>query len=518
MKSYDYIIIGAGSAGCVLANRLTEDGKHTVLLLEAGGEDHEPYLHIPRAWRRLFKSEVDWAYKTARQPALNQRRQFWPRGKVLGGSSSINAMIYIRGHRWDYDHWHELGNSGWSFEQVWPYFNKSEHQERGASTYHGKDGPLNVADLRLINPLSEAFVAAGEALGWPRNPDFNGATQEGFGFYQVTQKDGQRHSAAGAYLKPAMKRKNLTVQTRSHVTQLLFEGRRALAVSYLREGQTFVTHAKRELILSAGAINSPQLLLLSGIGPPEMLQALEIPVVHALPGVGQNLQDHPVAYVDYECTAPISITGWETATNRAQYEKSRQGVYTSNITEAGAFIRTDPTLPIPDLQFHFTPFHALPIDGHGFSFAPTLLRPQSRGTITLASPDPFAAPIIDPNTLSSHADQQALITGVHLSRQLAHTAPFAPYRGREMEPGGWCRTESALLEFVRQRTGTMYHPVGTCKMGHDNMAVVTPELRVHGMENLRVVDASIMPTIVGGNTNAPTIMIAERAADWIRGA
>lgn len=516
---YDYIIIGAGSAGCVLANRLTEDPDTKVLLLEAGGPDNKQEVHIPAAFSKLFKGPCDWAFHTEPQENLASRRLYWPRGKMLGGSSSMNAMIYIRGHHGDYGRWRDLGNEGWGFADVLPYFKKAEHQERGASEYHGTGGPLNVADQRSINPLSRAFVAAGGELGFPANGDFNGAEQEGFGFFQVTQKGGKRCSAAAAYLKPALRRPNLTIQTQAQATRLLVDGTRAVGVEYLRNGRAEQARAGREVILSGGAVSSPQLLMLSGIGPADHLRSLSISPVVDLPGVGQNLQDHLFVSIAYACTRPISLASAETIPNIASYLLFKKGPLTSNVAEAGAFIRMDASLPAPDLQFHFGPVYYLNHgftrpEGHGFSIGPTLIRPESRGQITLRSSDPFAPPAIQPRYLDSEADLRTLVEGVKLACELAHTKAFAEYRGAAV-----CETLSTaegITGYIRNTVETIYHPAGTCKMGNDPLAVVDTQLRVRGVEGLRVVDASVMPELVGGNPNAVVIMLAEKAADSIR--
>ncbi len=520
---HDYVIVGAGSAGCVLANRLTEDPSVTVLLLEAGGPDKKQEIGIPAAFSKLFKSSYDWAYYTEAEPHLNNRTLYWPRGKVLGGSSSINAMIYIRGNRRDYDQWRDLGNEGWGFADVLPYFKKAENQERGASTYHGVGGPLNVADLRCINPLSRAFVDAGVEIGLSRILDFNGEEQQAVGFYQVTQKQGKRHSAAAAYLKPVWKRPNLTVRTYAHATRLLFERTRAVGIAYEQNGKPDQARAKKEVILCAGTVNSPHLLMLSGIGPANHLRALDISVVANLPGVGQNLQDHPAIAVAYACTQPITLASAEKKGNIAQYLLRRKGPLTSNVAEAGGFTETRSDLPVPDLQFHFAPVYFLDHgfanpEGHGFTFGPTLLHPRSRGSISLRSSDPSASPAIRANYFGDETDLQVLVEGVKLSRILAQTRAFDPYRGTEVWPGSDVQSDGAIAEFIRNHFQTLYHPVGTCRMGDDGMAVVDNQLRVHGVEGLRVIDASIMPTIVSGNTNAPTIMIAEKAADMIKEA
>jgi choline dehydrogenase len=521
---YDYIVVGAGSAGCVLAARLTEDPDTNVLLLEAGGPDEAQEIHIPVTFSRLFKTPLDWAYYTGAEPHLKNRSLYWPRGKVLGGSSSINAMVYIRGNRRDYDRWRDLGNSGWGYADVLPYFKKAENQERGASEYHGVGGPLNVMDRRYTNVLSDVFVAAGVELGYPRNDDFNGASQEGFGAYQVTQRGGMRCSAAVAYLHPALGRPNLRVETNALAAAVLFEGTRAVGVAYLKDGQRYEERASREVVLSGGAINSPQLLLLSGVGPADALRAHGIAVVADLPGVGGNLQDHPALGVCFKSTQPVSLFEVETPENLREFAQYQRGPLTTNVAETGAFLTTDPARDEPDLQYHFAPVYYIdhgftPPTEHGFTIGPTLVTPQSRGRISLRSTDPTQPPEIVANYLASDADLRTLVEGVKLARQLADTHAFAPYRGDETQPGPDVRSDAEIAEFVRERAETLYHPAGTCKMGSDTdeAAVVDDQLRVRGVEGLRVVDASIMPIVTNGNTNAPTIMIAERAADLIRG-
>jgi choline dehydrogenase len=518
---FDYIITGAGSAGCVLANRLTEDPKIKVLLLEAGGPDKKQEIHIPAAFSKLFKTPCDWAYHTEEQTHLNNRKLYWPRGKVLGGSSSMNAMIYIRGNRRDYDSWREAGNEGWGFQDVLPYFKKGERQERGANEYHGAGGPLNVADLRSVNPISRAFIDAARENGLPVNDDFNGPEQDGVGFYQVTQKNGKRCSTAVAYLRPALKRPNLTVRTNAHATGLLFDKSRAAGVSYVRDGSVEQARASREVILCGGAINSPQLLMLSGVGPADDLKRLGISVVADVPGVGENLQDHLATFVAYKSERPVTLANAERPGNVISFLLFKKGPLTSNVAEAGGFVRTRPELPAPDLQFHFAPIYFInhgftQMEGHGFTFGPTLLRPESRGRITLRSNDPFAPPAIQPRYLESESDLQVLVEGVKLARSLARSKAFAPFCGDEAYPGADKKGEGEIGEHVRNFSETLYHPVGTCKMGGDPMAVVDARLRVRGVEGLRVVDASVMPSIVRGNTNAPTIMIAEKAADMIK--
>lgn len=518
---YDYIIIGAGSAGCVLANRLSEDPKVKVLLLEAGGRDTRKEIHIPVAFSKLFKTPCDWAYYTDPEAQLDKRSLYWPRGKVLGGSSSINAMIYIRGNRADYDGWRDLGNPGWGYDDVLPYFKKSENQEHGASDYHGASGPLYVSDLRTVNPLSNAFVEAGQEAGFKRNPDFNGESQDGFGFYQVTQFNGKRHSAAAAFLHPAASRPNLTIRTNAHVFGIYFEGKRAAIVSFQQGGGSAQERAEREIILCGGAIGSPQLLMLSGVGPAEHMRAFDIPVVCDLPGVGQNLQDHPCTGVIFESTKSVSLANAESLSSLLNYLCFKKGSLTSNVAEAGAFLRTSAQAQAPDLQFHFGAGYFVEhgfrkFDGHAFAFGPTLLHPFSRGEIRLRSSNPLDAPSIRANYFSDSRDAAVMLEGLKISRFLAATKAFAQYRGRELHPGPEAKDDQALLAHNAKFAETLYHPVGTSKMGRDAAAVVDCELRVHGVEGLRVVDASIMPTVIGGNTNAPTIMIAEKAADLIK--
>lgn len=520
---YDYIVIGAGSAGCVLAARLTENPQAKVLLLEAGGPDKAQEIHVPVAFSKLFKTPLDWTFYTEPEPHLYNRRLYWPRGKMLGGSSSINAMIYIRGHRADYERWERAGNPGWGYQDVLPYFKKSEHQERGASDYHGIGGSLNVADLRTVNPLSTAFIEANKQVGLPLTPDFNGAEQEGAGPYQVTQKDGKRHSAAVAFLKPVLKRPNLTVQTEALVHRIIIEKNRAVAVEYSYKGQVVRAQASEEILLSGGAVNSPQLLMLSGIGPAAHLRKQGISVVADLPGVGQNLHDHPITGAIFHCRKPISLNNAEKLSSLAQFLAKGSGPLTSNVAEAGAFVKTKYHLGQPDLQFHFVPGIFLEHGfirptTHGFTIGGALLQAQSRGSITLRSSNPAEHPRIAVNYLQAENDLKVLMEAVKLAREFANAPAFKEFTGGELFPGAELDSDAELESYVRANTETLYHPVGTCKMGpeNDQQAVVDGQLRVHGLEGLRVVDASIMPQIVSGNTNAPVIMIAEKAAVFIK--
>jgi len=509
---FDYIVVGAGSAGCVLASRLTEDPKTTVLLLEAGGEDRRKEIHIPAAFSKLFKTECDWAYYTEPEPHLNQRRLYWPRGKVLGGSSSINAMIHIRGNPRDYDRWREGGGEGWGFSDLAPYFSKLEKSNGGL---------LSVEPLRCVNPLSKVFVEAAMEIGLPRNEDFNGSTQEGAGIYRVTQKKGRRFSAAAAYLRPALRRPNLTVHTQAQVPTVLFSRTRATGVRYVRGGRPAESLAGREVILAGGAINSPQLLMLSGIGPADHLRSLSIQPVADLSGVGENLQDHLSVVTACESTKPITLAGAETMASLLRFVLFGSGPLTSNVAEAGAFLKTRSDEQAPDLQLLFGPVYYLNHgftrpEGHGFSVGPALLHPRSRGRIRLRSADPFAPPAIEAHYLADPHDLEVLTEGVSLARRIMQAKAFDAFRGAEVYPGPGVASHAAIVEYIRGMAETLYHPVGTCKMGSDAAAVVDSRLRVRGVDGLRVVDASIMPAIISGNTNTPTIVIAERAADLIR--
>lgn len=517
---FDYIIVGAGSAGCVLANRLTENGRHSVLLLEAGGKDSSIKVHIPAGFSDLFQSKQDWNYTTTSQPQLNNRQLYWPRGKMLGGSSSLNAMIYIRGHQQDYEQWAEQGNEAWGWNDVLPYFKKSQNQERGADAFHNVDGLLNVADPRDPHLLSEAFLQASGEAGFSANPDFNGARQTGFGYYQLTQKRGRRHSTAIAFLKSARKRPNLHIEAAAHVLRVTFEGQRATGVVYQQKGREVAVHTNREVIISGGAVNSPQILLLSGVGPAGELQQHGLPIVQDLPGVGKNLQDHTAISLAYHCQQKISLYRAESLPNYIKYFALRKGMLTSNIAEAGGFVRLNPASRTPELQIIFAPVYYINHgfvrpQGDGYTLGPILLNPQSRGEITLNSADPFAQPHISANYLAEERDIATMVAGFKLVRKIGEAPAFLPYRGDEYLPGRDTQTDHEIRDYLRQNVFSLYHPVGTCKMGVDPLAVVNPSLQVHGLTGLRVVDASIMPLITSGNTNAPTIMLAEKAADMI---
>jgi choline dehydrogenase len=521
MPAYDYVIVGAGSAGCVLAARLTEDPDVSVLLVEAGPADVKENIHVPAAFGSLFKTDVDWDYSTAPEDGCNGRMMFLPRGKVLGGSSSINAMVYIRGAREDYDGWRDAGNPGWGYDEMLPYFKRSEDNERGESEYHGAGGPLTVSESRSRNPMSEAWIEAAAETGLRLNDDFNGARQDGVGMYQVTQRGGMRCSAAVAFLHPALDRPNLTLETNLQVQRVLIDRGRAVGVIAERLGEPFEALAEREVILSSGAYNTPQLLMLSGVGPAEHLTMREIEVAVDLPGVGQNLQDHINSGVIYTTDEPVSLLlGMEPQHQQAFAEQGR-GPLTSNVAEAGGFFRTREDLAAPDLQYHMAPVMFVdeglgdPI-AHGMSFGACLLTPKSRGSVTLRSNDPAAKPWIRHSFLAEEDDVRVMLDGLRLTRDIARAPALSRYcRDPFVAPGS--DEEGTLREHLARHSQTLYHPVGTCAMGSGPEAVVDSELRVYGVEALRVVDASVMPVVPRGNTNAPTIAVAERAADLIRG-
>ncbi len=528
---FDYIVVGGGSGGCVLASRLTEDPAHTVALLEAGGANDGVLNRVPTgaAVHIVGRNACNWAFSTVPQAGLGGRVGYQPRGRGLGGSSTINAMIYLRGQREDYDDWAAGGARGWSWADVRPYFLKSENNERGADGRHGVGGPLNVADLRSPHPFAERFVQAGIQAGLPRNDDFAGETQEGVGFYQVTQKNGERWSIARAYLDPVRSRANLHIETGAMATRILFEGARAVGVEFEQGGMRRTLRARREVVLAAGALQSPQLLMVSGVGPAAALRELGIPVVADLP-VGENLQDHldiiinrRVDNTDLLGLSPVGA--YKLMKAIGEWRRERRGVLTSNFAEAGAFVRTLPELTRPDVQLHFVigmvdnhnrTFHW----GHGMSCHSCPMRPKSRGTLSLASSDARDAPLIDPGFLTAEEDLDTMVRGFKLVRRIFSQPAFAPFGGGDPKRELYfadVHSDDEIRAAIRSRADTIYHPVGTCRMGTDARAVVDPQLRVRGIEGLRVVDASVMPSLVSGNTNAPVVMIAERAADLMRG-
>lgn len=524
---YDYIVVGAGSAGCVLANRLTASGKYAVLLLEAGPRDTYLWIHIPIGYAKtMFNPKYNWCFNTDPDPGMNNRQIYWPRGKVLGGSSAINGLIYIRGQPEDYDRWESLGNKGWGWKDVLPYFIRAERNQRGANEFHGDRGELGVSDVGEPHELANVFIAAAQEAGIPRNDDFNGKIQEGAGHYQLTTWRGRRSSTAVAFLRPAEKRTNLRVETEALATRILFEGTRASGVTYLQGGgRELVAHAAREVILSAGGLQSPQLLQLSGVGEPEFLRGLGISVVHALPGVGENLQDHLQVRVIHRCNKPITTNDdlrslWRKFMMGFKYALFRSGPLSIGINQAGAFVRTSPKVATPDIQFHFaalsadmpgSPLH----DFSGFTSSLCQLRPTSAGYVRIRSRDPKEPPAMQPNYLSTELDRATNVAGLRVARKIASQPALAQYIIDEYMPGKDAQTDDELLEFVRNTGVTIFHPSSTCKMGNDTMAVVDQRLRVRGCNGLRVVDCSIMPDLMSGNTNAPVIMIAEKASDMI---
>jgi choline dehydrogenase-like flavoprotein len=526
MNQFDYVIAGGGSAGCVLAGRLSEDPSVSVCLLEAGGSGDNWVVTTPAAVVLMVPSSLNnWAFETVPQPGLGGRRGYQPRGRALGGSSAINAMVYIRGHRIDYDRWAALGNAGWSYAEVLPYFKRSENNEELDGEYHGRGGPLNVAALRTGNPYQEIFLQAAQQAGLPRNADFNGAEQEGVGIYQVTQRNGERWSAARAYLQPHRSRPNLRVVTGARATRIVVQGKRATGIECSISGATETFAARAEVIVAGGALQSPQLLMLSGIGDGEELRKFGIPMVQHLPGVGRNLRDH-IDYVFAYRADSLDLFGTSLRGGLrllreiGRYRRERRGMVTTNFAEAGGFVRTQPGAAVPDVQLHFVigavDNHARTRHlGHGYSLHTCLLRPKSTGRVALASADSLAAPAIDPNFYGEAEDLEAMVGAFKLGRRILDAPALASLPRSDMFTAD-VRTDDQIRATLRERSDTIYHPVGSCRMGVDDLAVVDPQLRVRGVDGLRVVDASVMPDLIGGNTNAPTIMIAEKAADLIR--
>lgn len=527
--NFDYIIVGAGSAGCVLANRLSANPNNKVLLLEAGGKDNKLEISIPLGYANLYHTSVDWDFKPEPLKHADNQVIFYPRGKVLGGSSAINSMIYIRGNKKDYDEWADLGNKGWSYDEVLPYFKKSENHVNGNSTYHGGNGPLGVtrATDRYENPLWEVVKNAGEEVGLPPNDDFNGEKQLGLGIYDMTIQGGKRQSTAATFLKEAKNRPNLTILTNAHTTKINFEGTTATGVTFQHKKSIKTATASKEVLLSAGALNSPQILMLSGIGDTDYLKSHGIEVVKDLKGVGQNLKDHyffPLCYGSKQkVTFNTQMAGFNLIKNLFKYLFSKKGPFAVGGATSGGFAVLDDAENRPDLQFHFVPVWGHKIDAKlpempkedGVTMLITMLNPKSTGSIGLKSNDPYSSPQINLNYFEEQYDLDLAVEAFKLTEKLYDSKAFKPYKGKSLRPERKLQTDAEIATWIKENIDTCYHPVGTCKMGNDAMAVVDDELRVHGIQNLRVIDASVMPTIVRGNTNAPTIMIAEKAADII---
>ena len=528
-ETYDYIVTGAGSAGCVVAARLSESRRHRVLLLEAGGKDNSPWIHIPMGYSKLYANPTyNWMYETEPEPTLNNRVLFQPRGKVLGGTSAINGMLYVRGHPADYDEWRQRGCVGWDWDSVLPYFKKSEDQERGEDAFHGVGGPLRVSNHPVRLELAEHWMAAAREAGFPANADFNNGQQDGVGPYQSTIKRRRRWSAAAAFLHPARKRRNLTVATKALATKILIENKRAVGIAYTRNGVPHIARARGEVIVCGGVFNSPQLLQLSGLGPGGLLQGLGIPVVRDMPAIGADLQDHFCARMHFRCTQPITLNDvanvfWRRMLAGLQYALFQTGPLASNGIAAGLFTRSDPRMSRPDLQLNFTAWSFAGRDSKGvyphrfpgFSVNPVHLRPDARGEVRVKSPDPLAPPAIRFNFLNTDYDVRAMITGMRLVRKISQQPALVPYVAEELFPGLAVTTDAGFEDGLRRIGASNLHPVGTCRMGPNDSDAVDPRLRVHGVQALRVVDASVMPSLPAGNTNAPTIMIAEKACDMI---
>ncbi|MEY2619000.1 MAG: hypothetical protein RL522_2002 [Pseudomonadota bacterium] len=531
MQDFDYVIVGAGSAGCVLANGLSQGGQYRVALLEAGPEDRSPWIHLPIGYgKTMWDPRLNWKFETDPDPGMSNRRIYWPRGKVLGGSSSINGLIFIRGQKTDYEHWASLGNTGWGWDDVLPYFHRSEGNDRLGGALHGQDGPLKVSSIRTRHPLVDAFIGSANALGVPHTDDFNGLDQEGVGYYQLTTHKGMRCSTATAYLKPARKRPNLTVLTGAHATRVVMDAasRRATGVEFIQAGQRHTVRARREVILSAGALQSPQLLQLSGVGPGDLLRKHGIEVLHDGPGVGENLQDHLQIRLIMEANRPITTndqlrTWYGQVRMGLEWLLLRSGPLAIGINQGGLFTRVHPQAQTPDIQFHFSTLSADMAGGQvhpfsGFTLSVCQLRPLSRGHVRIRSVDALEPPSMQPNYLSHPLDQETAVAAVRFARQLTEVDPLRSLVAREHRPGLQARDDEALLDFARQYGATIFHPSGTCKMGPDSdpMAVTTPRLAVRGVSGLRLVDCSVMPTLVSGNTNWPAVMMAEKAVDMIR--